>query len=180
MNLGSQIPMAVLPVRLVPDPVLRQKAKRVRAVDASLKKLIQSMRQTMHAVNGVGLAANQVGVPVRVVVIALPEEKDLVLINPQIVKKSGEREITEACLSIPGYHGEIRRAVTVTAKWRDADWKEVRMKATDLLAQALEHEMDHLDGVLYIDHLDGAEKFHKNEPPPEPEPAASGTAAASS
>jgi len=169
--------MAVLPIRVVPDPVLRQKAKRVRTIDASIQKLIKNMRQTMHAAPGVGLAANQVGVPVRVVVIALPEQDDMVLINPQIVKKSGEREITEACLSIPGYHGDIKRAVTVTAKWRDADWKEVRKKATDLLAQALEHEIDHLDGVLYIDHLESPDKFHKNEPQPEPEPAASATAA---
>jgi len=168
--------MAVLPIRVVPDPVLRQKAKRVRTIDASIKKLIQNMRQTMHAAPGVGLAANQVGVPVRVVVIGLPEEEDIVLINPQIVKKTGERTITEGCLSIPGYHGDVKRAVTVTAKWRDATGKEVRKKATDLLAQAFEHEIDHLDGVLYIDHLDSPDMLHKNEVQSAPEADASAIA----
>ena len=108
------------------------------------------------------------------IVIGIPEQEDIALVNPQIVKKTGERTITEACLSIPGYHGDVQRAVTVTAKGRDATGKEIRIRATDLLAQALEHEIDHLDGVLYIDHLDSPDMLHKNEPPPEP--AASATA----
>ncbi len=169
--------MAVLPIRVVPDPVLRQKAKRVRTIDASIQKLIRNMRQTMRAAPGVGLAANQVGVPVRVIVIGIPEQEDLCLVNPQIVKKTGERTITEACLSIPGYHGDVKRAVTVTAKGRDETGKEVRVKATDLLAQALEHEIDHLDGVLYIDHLDSPDMLHKNEIQPAPEAAASASPA---
>jgi peptide deformylase len=156
--------MAVLPIRIVPDPILRQKSKRVRTIDGSIHKLIENMRETMHAAPGVGLAAPQVGVPLRVIVIGLPEKEDFALINPQIVKKSGERVVNEGCLSLPGYVGEIKRAVTVTVKGRDLTGKEVRIKAEELLAQALEHEIDHLNGILYIDQLDSPEKLRKIEP----------------
>jgi peptide deformylase len=156
--------MAVLPIRIVPDPVLRQKAKRVKTVDGSIKKLISDMIETMHAASGVGLAAPQVGVSLRVIVIGLPEEEEIVLINPEIVRRKGERSVTEGCLSVPGYFGEIKRAESVTAKGRDAKGKEIRIKASDLLAQALEHEIDHLNGVLYIDHLESADKLQKVEP----------------
>jgi peptide deformylase len=155
--------MAVLPIRVVPDPVLRQKSKRVRTIDGSIHKLIENMRETMHAAPGVGLAAPQIGVPLRVIVIGLPEEEDFALINPQIVKKTGERVLNEGCLSIPGYVGEIKRAVTVTVKGRDPTGKEVRIKGDELLAQALEHEIDHLNGVLYIDQLESPEKLRKIE-----------------
>ena len=156
--------MAVLPIRVVPDPVLRQKSKRVRTIDGSIHKLIENMRETMHAAPGVGLAAPQIGVPLRVIVIGLSEEEDFALINPQIVKKTGERVLNEGCLSIPGYVGEVKRAVTVTVKGRDPAGKEVRIKADELLAQALEHEIDHLNGILYIDQLESPEKLRKIEP----------------
>lgn len=156
--------MAVLPLRFVPDPVLRQKAKRVRNIDTSIDKLIEDMLETMPAVCGMGLAAPQVGVSLRVAVIGIPEEEPMVLINPEIVKKSGERSVDEGCLSIPGYRGEINRSVSVTVKGRDRQWKEVRLKATDLLAQALEHEIDHLNGVLYIDYLESLDKLERNDP----------------
>jgi peptide deformylase len=156
--------MAVLPIRVVPDPVLRQKSKRVRTIDGSIHKLIENMRETMHAAPGVGLAAPQVGALLRVIVIGLPEEEDFALINPQVVKKNGERVVSEGCLSIPGYVGELKRAVTVTVKGRDPTGKEVRIKAEELLAQALEHEIDHLNGVLYIDYLENQEKLRKVEP----------------
>jgi peptide deformylase len=156
--------MAVLPIRVVPDSVLRQKSKRVRTIDGSIHKLIENMRETMHAAPGVGLAAPQVGVLLRVIVIGLPEEEDFALINPQVVKKNGERVVSEGCLSIPGYVGELKRAVTVTVKGRDPTGKEVRIKAEELLAQALEHEIDHLNGVLYIDYLENQEKLRKVEP----------------
>jgi peptide deformylase len=156
--------MAVLPVRTLPDPVLRQKAKRVKTIDSSIQKLIADMIETMHAVPGrAGLAAPQVGVSLRVVVIGLPEEEDIVLINPEIVRRSGERVVTEGCLSVPGYYGEIKRAKTVTAKGRDAKGKEIRIKADELLAQALEHEVDHLNGMLYIDHLEKRDDLHQVE-----------------
>lgn len=156
--------MAVLPIRALPDPVLRQKAKRVRTIDDSVKKLIGDMIETMHADPGrVGLAAPQVGVSLRVIVIGIPEEEDIVLINPEIVRRSGERSVTEGCLSVPGYYGEIKRAESVTAKGRDPTGKEIRIKANELLAQALEHEIDHLNGVLYIEHLENKDKLYKIE-----------------
>jgi len=158
--------MPVYSVRTVPDPVLRQKAKKISALNPSIDKLINNMLDTLEDANGVGLAAPQIGVSLRLIVIRLPEEdaEDIILINPEIVKKSGEREIDEACLSIPGYVGKIKRALAVTAKGRDDNWKEVRIKAEGLLAQALEHEIDHLNGVLYIDHLENADKLIKLEP----------------
>lgn len=156
--------MAVLPIRIAPDPVLRQKSKRVKAIDGSIKKLISDMIETMHSASGAGLAAPQVGVPLRVIVIGLPEEEDIVLINPEIVRRKGERSVTEGCLSVPGYFGEIKRAESVTVKGRDPEGKEIRIKASDLLAQALEHEIDHINGVLYIDHLESADKLQKVEP----------------
>lgn len=158
--------MAVLPIRKLPDPVLRQKAKKIPGVDPSIRKLIGNMIETMEEANGVGLAAPQVGVALRLIVIHLPEEdaKEIILVNPEIVKKSGEREIEERCLSIPGYTGKIKRSCAVTVKGRNENWKEVRLKADELLAQALEHEIDHLNGVLYVDHIESPEKLTKIEP----------------
>ena len=157
--------MAVLSIRVVPDPVLRQKSKRVRLIDGSVQRLAEDMLETIHAVPGrVGLAAPQVGIPLRVIVIGMPEEEDIVLINPEIVRKTGERLVTEGCLSIPGYFGEIKRAESVRVKGRDLSGKEIRIRAEELLAQALEHEIDHLNGVLYIDHLESPDKLYKVEP----------------
>ncbi len=158
--------MAVVPIRTLPDPVLRKKAKKVSGADPSVLKLIDNMIETMHEASGVGLAAPQIGVPLRIVTICMPEEdaEEIILINPEIVKKSGEREIEERCLSIPGYAGTVKRAENVTAKGRDAAWKEVRIKADGLLAQALEHEIDHLNGVLFVDRLESPEKLKKIEP----------------
>ena len=157
--------MAVLPIRTVPDPVLRQKTRKVSSIDKSVKKLIADMRETMHAEPGrVGLAAPQVGVSLRVTVIGLPEEEDIILINGEIVRRKGKRLVNEGCLSIPGYVGELFRAETVTAKGLDIKGKEIRIKAEGLLAQALEHEIDHLNGVLYIDHLEGPESLRKIQP----------------
>ncbi len=157
--------MAILPIRTLPDPVLRQKAKRVRTIDNSIKKLVADMRETLHADAGrVGLAANQVGVSLRVTVIGIPDEEDIILINPQIVRRKGERQVTEGCLSVPDYVGQINRAETVTAKGRDLSGKEIRIKAEGLLAQALEHEIDHLNGVVYVDHLESMDDLRKIEP----------------
>ena len=156
--------MAILPIRVLPEPILRQKSKRVRTIDGSVQRLVGNMIETMHSASGVGLAAPQVGVPLRVIVIGMPEEEEIVLINPEIVRKSGERLVTEGCLSVPGYFGEIKRAQSVRVKGRDLSGKEIRIKAEELLAQALEHEIDHLNGVLYIDHLENSDKLHKVEP----------------
>lgn len=155
--------MAVLPIRCVPDPVLRQKAKRVTIFSDRLQKLIDDMVETMHEASGMGLAAPQVGVLLRVVVIHVPEQELIVLINPEVVKKSGERCVTEGCLSIPGYQGEIKRAESVTVKGRDRHGKQVRIKGGEHLGQALEHEIEHLDGILYTDHVESGDKLHKVE-----------------
>jgi len=156
--------MAVLPIRTLPDPVLRQKAKRVRTIDGSIKKLIADMLETVHAdPERVGLAAPQIGVSLRVIVIGIPGEEDIVLINPEIVRKKGERSVSEGCLSYPGYFGQISRAESVTVKGRDLKWREIRIKAEGLLAQALEHEIDHLNGRLYIDHLESMDELRKIE-----------------
>jgi peptide deformylase len=165
--------MAIRPIRLAGDPVLRQKAKKVRVIDASIQKLIDDMIETMRDAPGVGLAANQVGVLLRVVVIEIPEEDDrpsaegprrelYTLINPQIVKRSGQRQLEEGCLSVPGYKAEVPRSVSVTVKGLDRTGKEIRIKAEDnLLAEALEHELDHINGVLYIDHLESMDQLVK-------------------
>ncbi len=143
----------------MPDPVLRQKAKRVASIDGSVQKLIDDMVETMRAASGVGLAAPQIGVPLRIVVIEMPEEEVITLINPQIIKRQGEREVEEACLSVPGYQGEVKRSVTVKVKAQDRQGKEIRLKGEGLMAHALEHELDHLAGVLYIDHIGDKEKL---------------------
>jgi len=156
--------MAVIPIRILPDPILRRKAKRVSSIDGSVRRLISDMIETTHAVPGrIGLAAPQVGVSLRVIAIGMPEEEDIVLINPEVVRRTGERMVEEGCLSLPGYVGEIKRAESVRVKGRDQNGKEIRIKADDLLAQALEHEIDHLNGVLYIDYLESMDKLHKIE-----------------
>lgn len=164
--------MAVRQLCFLPNAVLRRKAKKVPKIDASIRRLVDDMFETMQQANGVGLAAPQIGISLRVVVIRIPEQEPMVLINPQIVKRSGEREISEACLSIPGYAGHIKRSVSVTAKALDKQGKEFRLKATELLAQAIEHELDHLNGVLYIDHLENEDKLYKVEPKAEGEEVA--------
>jgi peptide deformylase len=156
--------MAIIPIRIAPDRILRQKAKRVRNIDGSANKLIGDMIETMHAASGVGLAAPQVGVSLRVIVIGIPEQEDITLINPEVVRRKGERVVNEGCLSIPGYMGKLKRSESVTVKGRDRSGKEIRIKAEELLAQALEHEIDHLNGVLYIDRLESQDDLHKIEP----------------
>jgi peptide deformylase len=156
--------MATIPIRIAPDRILRQKAKRVRNIDGSVNKLIGDMIETMHAASGVGLAAPQVGVSLRVIVIGIPEQEDIALINPEVVRRKGERVVNEGCLSIPGYMGKLKRSESVTVKGRDRSGKEIRIKAEELLAQALEHEIDHLNGVLYIDRLESQDDLHKIEP----------------
>jgi peptide deformylase len=156
--------MAVLQIRTLPDPVLRQKAKKVTKIDNSIQKLIDDMIDTLHAdPNRAGLAAPQVGVLLRIAVIEVPEHELITLINPEIVKQEGERIVQEGCLSIPGYFGEIKRAVTVKVKAQNRYGKQFRLKAQGLLAQALEQETEHLDGILYIDHLESPEKLFETE-----------------
>ena len=158
--------MTVHEIRFLGDPVLREKAKRVPNIDASIRRLIEDMIDSMHAASGVGLAAPQIGVSLRVIVIGLPDEEPVALINPEIVKRSGERIVEEGCLSVPGYRTEnMKRSLTVVAKGLDASGKLIRVKGKDnLLAQALEHEIDHINGILYVDHLESKDDLVKIEP----------------
>lgn len=156
--------MAVLPILHLPDPRLRRKAKKVQTIDTSIQRLIDDMVDTMHDANGVGLAATQVGVSLRVCVIEPPDGDLLVLINPQVIERQGERKIPEGCLSLPGYQGNVKRAEVVKAKGLDRHGKEMRVKADGLVAQALEHEVDHLDGVVYVDHLENLDELYEIRP----------------
>lgn len=141
---------------------------RIKVIDKELQRLIDDMIETMYAANGVGLAAPQIGVNRKVCVIGLPDDPNVItLINPEIVKRSGTRLLEEGCLSIPGYWGEVERSEFVLAKGRNRHGKEIRVKARgDLLAQALEHEIDHLNGRLYVDLLSSPDKIRKVESAP--------------
>ena len=149
-------------MKLVPDPILRQQAKKINPIPQKLGKYTQDMIETMHDERGVGLAANQVGSLRKVAVIQLPEwDEALVLINPEIIRREGEREVEEGCLSIPGYRVTVKRSERVRARALDLNGKVIKIKAEGLLAQALEHETDHLNGYLYIDRLVSRETFWK-------------------
>ena len=157
--------MTVRPIRYLGDPVLRKPARKVSRVDDAIRRLIEDMTESMYAAHGVGIAAPQIGVPLRVVVIGMPDEEPFALINPEVIDRSGERRLDEGCLSVPGYRGTVTRSVKVTVKALDARGKEIRVKAEDnLLAQALEHETDHVNGTLYVDHLDATKDLIKIEP----------------
>jgi len=151
--------MAVLPIVRVPEGVLRQKTKKVKKIDATLQKLIDDMIETMHDAPGVGLAANQVGVSLRLCVIHVPGDDVVTLVNPEIVRRSGTRQCDEGCLSLPGYKGVVPRSEKVVVKGLNRDGRPVRYHASDLFAEAIEHELDHLDGKLYFDLLDGVEEL---------------------
>ncbi|HKZ51005.1 MAG TPA: peptide deformylase [Dehalococcoidia bacterium] len=159
--------MAAIPIRSLPDPVLRQKARRVPNIDSSIQRLIDDMVDSMRAADGVGLAAPQIGVSLRVIVIEIPDEEPFVLINPKFVKRSGQRLVEEGCLSVPGYRAEITRSAEVVVKGLSREGKPIRIKARDdLLAQALEHEIDHINGVLYVDYVKSPDELHRVEATP--------------
>ncbi len=149
--------MAVRPVRFYGDPVLREKALPVAAVDDALRALITDMRETMKAYHGVGLAANQVGVLQRVLVVDVPlvdeRRTELAIVNPVIVKRSGSETGEEGCLSIPGIFEDITRALRVEVRGLDERGRPLSLVAEGYLARALQHEVDHLDGVLFVDRL---------------------------
>ena len=154
--------MAVLPMRLFPDPILRRRAVKVTQFDDKLSRLAADMAETMTANRGVGLAANQVGVLQRMCVIKLEDwEAALALVNPEIIRREGLREVEEGCLSLPGYRGMVNRAVRIRVRYQDLTGKQQRIKAECTLAQAIEHETDHLNGILYIDHLIAHDQFFR-------------------
>jgi peptide deformylase len=155
--------MAIRPIFETPDPVLRQISRPVETFDAELKTLVADMFETMYAAPGIGLAAVQVGVPIRLLVIDLqePEEEGgepvrdpRVFINPEVLWHSdNEVPYTEGCLSVPEQYAEVMRPDRIRARWQDADGKAHEEEIEGLLAVCLQHEMDHLNGVLFIDHL---------------------------
>ena len=154
--------MAVLQIRIFPDPILRQRARKVTQFDAKLAKLAADMKETMAARHGVGLAANQVGVLQRICVVKMEDwEEVLVLVNPEIMRREGLREVEEGCLSLPGYRGMVNRAERIRVRYQDLTGKQQRLKAECMLAQAVEHETDHLNGILYIDHLIAHDQFFR-------------------
>lgn len=150
--------MSIKPLIILPDPILRTVSKPVERVDAPLQKLADDMLATMYDAPGIGLAAIQVGEPLRMLVIDLAKEDEtpapLVFINPQVLGSSDERSVyEEGCLSIPDYYAEVERPATVRVSYLDRDGKTQEIEADGLLATCLQHEIDHLDGVLFIDHI---------------------------
>ena len=165
--------MAIRPILELPHPALRRRAKRVRKIDSTVLRLAYDMVDTLRDAAGVGLAANQVGDFRRVIVVQMPEEEEArIYVNPEIVHREGSRDIEEGCLSIPGYKALITRSLWVRFRALDHTSKTVRLRADELLSQALEHEVDHLNGILYVDHLKSHEKLIPvtSEPDEEPTP----------
>ena len=153
--------MAIHPVRRYPDPVLRKVAEKVTDISAGLCKLSEDMIETMRAARGVGLAANQIGVPVRIISLELGLEKEsqpLVLVNPEIVQLTSEETAEEGCLSLPGFYETVKRARQVLVKAVTLEGKEFSMECEGLLARAFQHEIDHLNGILLVDHLSPVKK----------------------
>ena len=147
--------MALMPILTYPDPRLREKARPVDVVDSVTRELVGDMAQTMYAARGIGLAATQVGVPRRVVVIDLSAEHDQlqVLINPRITARDGAQVCEEGCLSVPEVFEEVERAERITVSYLDRDGQAQQMDADGLLAVCVQHEIDHLDGKLFVDYL---------------------------
>ncbi len=146
--------MAIRNVRLDGDEILRKMCRPVDNIDDKIKELVADMIETMHAQDGVGLAAPQVGILKRVVVIDLYDDKGpYVLINPEIIKEKGEQEVDEGCLSFPNQFAKIIRPEEVTVRAKDIDGKEYTLKGKGLLAQAISHEVDHLNGILFVDKI---------------------------
>lgn len=163
--------MAVRRILQADEMIVQKKAKKVRDFGPPLKALVEDIVETMRAAPGIGLAAPQIGVPLRVIVVELPlvEEEDpqrgklFVICNPEVVKSWGEEEGDEGCLSLPGYVGEVKRASKVTVKGQDLKGKKIRVKAQGLLARALQHEIDHLNGMLFTARLESIDKLRRLE-----------------
>ena len=147
--------MALLPILTAPDPRLKRISKPVDKVDAEIAKLMDDMLETMYAAPGIGLAATQVNVQKRIVVMDLSEEKNqpLVFINPTLLEREGESESEEGCLSVPGFYETVRRAERVRVSALDRDGEPFELDARGLLAVCIQHEIDHLNGKLFVDYL---------------------------
>lgn len=147
--------MTTFDIRLLGDPILRRECPPVERVDDELRDLVERMMETMYAAEGIGLAAPQVGVPARLFVYDLREAEHPpgVLVNPEIVVREGRAKEEEGCLSIPGLTAQVERPERIVVEGLDAEGREQRIEAEDLLARCLHHEIDHLDGVLFLDRL---------------------------
>jgi len=173
--------MAILNILQFPDPRLRNIAQPVAAVDDSIRKLADDMLETMYAAPGIGLAATQVNVDKRIIVIDVSEEKDqpLYLINPEIIELAGVEEMEEGCLSVPGVYEMVQRADQVRVRALGYDGKAFEMEANELMAVCIQHEIDHLDGKLFVDYLSQLKrtrirkKLEKEQRQSAPEPATS-------
>ncbi|MBI3716041.1 MAG: peptide deformylase [Betaproteobacteria bacterium] len=147
--------MAILDVLTYPDPVLTRTAEPVKMIDNKIKKLVDDMAETMYAAPGIGLAAPQVGELKRIMVIDVSEEKNQlrVFINPEIIKKEGTAVNEEGCLSVPGYYDKVERAETVMVTALDRDGQRFTINASGMLAVCIQHEIDHLDGKVFVEYL---------------------------
>ncbi|MEN2984790.1 MAG: peptide deformylase [Dictyoglomaceae bacterium] len=143
----------VLKILTIENPILRKKAKKIERIDEEVKKLAEDMLETMKSYNGVGLAATQIGKNLRLIVVNY-DEKDYIFINPEIIKKEGENIDIEGCLSIPGVEIPVKRADKILLKYQNLKGRELTMEATDLFARIIQHEIDHLDGILIIDKIE--------------------------
>ena len=146
--------MAIRNLRLEGDEILKKKSREVEVIDEKIQILIDDMIETMHKYNGVGLAAVQVGILKRIIVIDLYDDNGpIVLINPVIIKEKGEQEVDEGCLSFPNQFAKVIRPAEVTAEYTDREGKRKKVKAKELLAQVISHEIDHLNGEVFIDKI---------------------------
>ena len=152
--------MSILQIRTFPDPILRSKAKPVMEINDDIKNLTSDMIETLLEAKGLGLAANQVGVLKRIIVLNFPEKQPMALINPEIMKKIGRREVEEGCLSFPHHSGLVERSIKIKAQALDEHGGRLYFDSEELFAQVLQHEIDHLNGILFIDHLKNHEKLH--------------------
>jgi len=150
--------MAILEIKEYGDPILREKALLVEEITPDILNLIKDMAETMYADSGVGLAAPQVGVSKRIITIDEDEEKLLVLLNPEIIKSEGEAVEEEGCLSVPGVYSEVKRSLKVTVKALNENGDPIEINKEGLTARALQHEIDHLNGILFIDKIGRMER----------------------
>lgn len=147
--------MALLPILRYPDPRLHKVAAKVERVDERIRKLIKDMAETMYAAPGVGLAATQVDVHKRIIVVDVSESRDRlhVLINPEILEASGDADCEEGCLSLPGIYEKVRRAQRIKVRALDAEGADYQLDAEGLLAVCVQHEIDHLEGKVFVEYL---------------------------
>ena len=158
--------MVIRTIVKYPDSILRKRARKVPIIDASVFKLIDDMFETMKNAPGSGLAAPQVGISLQIIVCHPPEEEPFALINPEIVKKGPDTEMYEGCLSVSGLAADIMRAETVVVKGLNQKGKPVRLRCDDVKAQIMQHEIDHLHGILFIDRVISPEKLYTPENDP--------------